>query len=204
MDLDKYIRIDTAIWGDTDLDNKISALAEKYGIGMSGKVVKGLSDRISFLLPENEDKRAYRKALQIFDLCRLEGDAKVKGIFGGEEKTMEVDGVLFGVFSEMRDALIEQEYGGGNIDEIHEEIKMQAETERRDEVLLRRGLIRRIVDYLRGEGVFNDPGNPKNIGNPEAALVYDLISEVGYPLDQYYDWVKMTNKKKKDAVKVYL
>ncbi len=203
MDLDKYIRFDSAAWGDTILDDKIGGLAGKYEITIGDKDVKKLSDVINLNLPENEDKRAYRKALQVFDLCRMQ-DVKVRGTIDGESRTIEVDGVLLGVFEALRDALIGQEYGGGDVSEIYEEIRQAAKEEERQEVLFRRRIIRETVNYLRGAGVFREAENPKNLGNKEGAFVYDLMGEIGHPLEQYYSWVKMTNKKKRDAITSYL
>lgn len=201
MDINRYIRFDSVAWSDTSLDDKIRGLGGKYEITIVD--VKKLSDMINLNLPENEDKRAYRKALQVFDLCRMQ-DVKIRGAIDGKMQTIEVDPILIDVFSELRDSLIEQEYGGGDVSEIYEEIRQAAKDEERNETLLKRGMIQMVVNYLRGAGSFRSPENPKNIGNKEGAFVYDLMGEIGYQLEVAYGWAKMTNKKKRDAVKSYL
>lgn len=203
MDINRYIRFESAAWSDTSLDDKIRGLGGKYEITIGDKDVKMLSDVINLNLPENEDKRAYRKALQVFDLCRMQ-DVKIRGAIDGKMQTIEVDPILMDVFAELRDVLIEQEYGGGDVSEIYEEIRQAAKGEERQEVLFRRRIIRGTVNYLRGVGAFNSPENPKNLGNKEGAFIYDFMAEIGHPLEQYYGWVKMTNKKKRDAITSYL
>jgi len=203
MNIDDYIRFDTAEWEEPELVGIVRYLAGKYGIELKGDILRGLTDRINLSSPANEDKRVYRKTLQIFDLCDIQSDADVRGVFNGEEKTIKVDNILFGVFVELRDQLIKQEYGKvseSEIKDIHKELRNSAERERREELLLEADLTREIVGYLRNNGVFKNPGNPTNLGNKEGAFIYDLLNEVGCDIEDF-GWGKMTNKKKRDAIK---
>ena len=203
MNIDDYIRFDVASWGDPQLDKKVKELADKYKIDFPNDTLRELTDRINLLFEADDDTRRYRKTLQIFDLCNIQSDVNVRGVFKGEERTIKVDNVLFGVFIELRDNLIKQEYGNvseSEINEIHEKLRDRAEKERREEVLFENKLTREIVRYLRDIGVFRNPDNPTNLGNKEGAFLYDILNEIGCEVENF-GWSKVTNKTKRDAIK---
>lgn len=205
MDINKYIRFGAAVWEDGKLFEIVKELARNYEIVFPGNTLKSLVDNINFRLQGNEDKRRYRKALQIFDLCDIQGNVTVRGLFNGELKSLDVDRVLFDVFEDMRDQLVWQMFGGGDIAEIFERVKEGAKEEHRAEVLFERGLTREIVSLLRSEGVFKNPCNPTNLSNPEGAFIYDILVAIGYPPEDPYNkrkrGIKIANKEKRDAVK---
>ena len=203
MNIDDYIRFDVASWGDPQLDKKVKELADKYKIDFPNDTLRELTDRINLLFETDDDTRRYRKTLQIFDLCTIQSDVNVKGVFSGEERTIKVDNVLFGVFIELRNKLIKQEYGNvseSEIKKIHEKLRSSAERECREEVLFENKLTREIVAYLRNNGIFKNPDNPTNLGNKEGAFIYDLLNEIGCEVEDF-QWSKMTNKRKRDAIK---
>lgn len=203
MNIDDYIRFDVASWGDPQLDSKVKELADKYKIDFPDDTLRELTDRINLLFEADDDTRRYRETLQIFDLCNIQSDVNVRGVFSGEERTIKVDNVLFGVFIELRDNLIKQEYGNvseSEIKEIHEKLRDRAEKERREEVLFENKLTKEIVRYLRDSGVFRNPDNPTNLGNKEGAFIYDLLNEIGCEVENF-GWSKVTNKTKRDAIK---
>lgn len=205
MDINKYIRFGAAVWESVNLFERVKELANDYEIVFPNNTLRYLTDHINFRLHGDEDRRRYRKALQIFDLCDIQGNVTVRGLIDGEKKSVDVDRVLFDVFEEMRDQLIWQMFGGGDIADIYTKVKEGAREERREEVLFERELTREIVSLLRRKGVFKKTCNPTNLSNPEGAFIYDILVAIGYPPDDPYNkrkrGIKITNKEKRDAIK---
>lgn len=179
-ELDDIINYDSSIFGNSELDIDVKELAEKYSIEI-GNRLQEFTDQINFLVDSDEDRRQYRKTLQVFEMCEMK-NIKVKGA----KKTIEVDDVLFLVFHNLKQQILESaRFVGYSSDEVMNKLKHLVKKEKDDETFIRRKIITSLVTWLRDEGIFKKSAKPKNIGNKEAAFIYDLIEIIGFPFEKY-------------------
>ncbi len=210
-ELDDIIKYDSSIFGNSELDIDVKELAEKYSIEI-GNRLQEFTDQINFLVDSDEDRRQYRKTLQVFEMCEMK-NIKVKGA----KKTIEVDDVLFLVFHNLKQQILESaRFVGYSSDEVMNKLKHLVKKEKDDETFFKRKIITTLVAWLRDEGIFKKSSNPKNIGNKESAFIYDLLETIGFVFDKYPEVEKgmeysikkgryhAYDKFKKERIKSYL
>ena len=198
--LEDIINFDSFAFGNPNLDSEVKRLADRYNIQL-GDHLQNFTDQINFLIGSSEDQRKYRKALQVFQLCEMEV-IKVSGIIGKSNKIIPVDGILFKVFHNLKQEILDSaRFIGYNEDELMRELEKLAEIERREEVLFQKKIVTTLVRWLRGFEVFK---NPDNLGNKEGAFIYDVVELMGFQIEKFYAHQQATNKLKRDAVKSYL
>lgn len=214
-ELEDIINYDSSMWSSVKQDNEIESLADIYEIRL-GDYLKELTDQINFLVDSTEDTRRYRKTLQVFQLCQMR-DVRVNGIIGNESKTIQVDDVLFLVFHNLRQDILDSlAFYGYSVEEVMNDLYHLVEKEKEEETYFKRKIITTLVAWLRDKGIFKKDNNTKSIGNREAAFIYDVMEMIGLPFEKYKQIEKgmerarkkgryhQYNKYKQDRIKSYL
>lgn len=211
-ELNDLIKYDNAAWGNKELDRDVKILADTYGIKFPGGTLLEFTDRINLLINADNDRRKYRKTLQVFELCDIKGNVKIPRSSKIKCEPIEVDEILLKVFHNLKYEILSAEFIGYTEEEARLEIEELAETERREEIMMTRKIITELIPWLWSRGIFVDPvksddskkRKPENIGNREGAFIYDVVDLIGYPIENIYHRDNNTNKTKRDAVRSYL
>ncbi len=194
----------TAYWADEKGEKMIrgivTELKNRYRLPFSETDIHTFAGMVfgELCLPDEQviRSRTFADAERLIDFFDIKPDAKgeviikhSKGSFKMDEKFLQLlkDSILDDYVDAMNDTAL-----WGEPDERKEQIRQLAREEHRDKVHALRQSLNRLIDWLRGVGIFTN--QPKTVSNSEGAFLYDLLFEIERVLKR--EIFQKTNKPK--------